>query len=181
MAATRALLVEVGYARLSYELIAQRAGVNRPAIYRRWPSKAHVVHAAVFPQHKVDEFEAELFTGDRPFEDDLRTMMTQSLDLYSRPDVRAALPGLLADRADPETNSDGLDDLTDRVRIHLSKRIERAAADGELREGVDADLLINVIVGSVVHRVIEGGSLDPKSADALAELLLDGIRAPSSD
>ena len=40
LAATRTLLVERGYAATSIDLIATTAGVSRPAVYRRWESKA---------------------------------------------------------------------------------------------------------------------------------------------
>src|SRR5690625_7263586 len=39
---TRRLLVERGYRDTSVDAIAEAAGVSRPTIYRRWPSKAHV-------------------------------------------------------------------------------------------------------------------------------------------
>ena len=48
LAATRALLVEIGCDQLSMVAIADRAGVGRPALYRRWPSKTHLVFEAVF-------------------------------------------------------------------------------------------------------------------------------------
>ncbi|WP_376707719.1 helix-turn-helix domain-containing protein [Nocardioides alcanivorans] len=44
------LLVERGYARVTLGAIAQRAGTTTPAIYRRWPSKAHLVHEVAIPQ-----------------------------------------------------------------------------------------------------------------------------------
>ncbi|WP_254848128.1 helix-turn-helix domain-containing protein, partial [Mycobacterium avium] len=47
--ATVELLAETGYPGLLVSAIAQRAGTSKPAIYRRWPSKAHLVHEAVFP------------------------------------------------------------------------------------------------------------------------------------
>ena len=47
--ATVELLGETDYASLSVDAIARRAGTSKPAIYRRWPSKAHLVHEAVFP------------------------------------------------------------------------------------------------------------------------------------
>ncbi len=53
--ATRDLLVENGYAGTSIDAIATRAGVGRPAIYRRWPSKAHIVHDAVYLGDGVGE------------------------------------------------------------------------------------------------------------------------------
>jgi AcrR family transcriptional regulator len=43
------LLSKSGYADLSVDAIAKRAGTSKPAIYRRWRSKARLVHEAVFP------------------------------------------------------------------------------------------------------------------------------------
>ena len=42
--ATIDLLEQVGYLQLTISAIADRAGTNKPAIYRRWPTKAHLVH-----------------------------------------------------------------------------------------------------------------------------------------
>ncbi len=53
--ATVELLGETGYAELSVDAIARRAGTSKPAIYRRWPSKAHLVHEAVFPINEATE------------------------------------------------------------------------------------------------------------------------------
>jgi AcrR family transcriptional regulator len=36
----RVELVESGYARLTMDRVARRAGTNKNAIYRRWPSRA---------------------------------------------------------------------------------------------------------------------------------------------
>src|SRR4051794_23872567 len=53
--ATMALLSEAGYARLTIDGVAARAGVGRPTIYRRWPSKPALVVAALLhaPQIQV--------------------------------------------------------------------------------------------------------------------------------
>ena len=53
--ATVELLGKSGYADLSVDAIARRAGTSKPAIYRRWPSKAHLVHEAVFPISEATE------------------------------------------------------------------------------------------------------------------------------
>ncbi len=37
LTAARELLVEVGYAELSMEAVAARAGVSKPTLYLRWP------------------------------------------------------------------------------------------------------------------------------------------------
>src|SRR4051812_30697526 len=45
--AIRAAVIEelafTGYARMSIEAVARRAGVGKTAVYRRWPSKLHIV------------------------------------------------------------------------------------------------------------------------------------------
>ena len=69
IAATLALLDEVGYAKLSIGAVAKRAGVYRPAIYRRWPTKQHLVTDAiastigVTPTPDTGDLRADLVTG----------------------------------------------------------------------------------------------------------------------
>jgi AcrR family transcriptional regulator len=169
LAATCQLLVEVGYNRLSYELIAQRAGISRPALYRRWPTKAHIVHDAVFPRGVED-----LPVG-ATFEEDLRTMFARSLASYARPEARAAVPGLLTDLDDPARRHSVLDRLQQPVRAHLAERMARGVADGELRPGVDPNLVLDVFIGALLQRVIAYQDLDPVFADRLADLLLEGL------
>ena len=41
-----------GYERTSIDLVARDAGVTRPTVYRRWPSKDELVIAAVANQGK---------------------------------------------------------------------------------------------------------------------------------
>ncbi len=47
--ATADLLVEIGYANLTMAAVAERAGTTKTALYRRWSSKAELVHEAAFP------------------------------------------------------------------------------------------------------------------------------------
>ncbi|MEK8143385.1 helix-turn-helix domain-containing protein [Streptomyces sp. M10(2022)] len=45
--ATRDLIIENGYARLSMEGVAARTGVGKPTVYRRWSSKGALVADAL--------------------------------------------------------------------------------------------------------------------------------------
>ena len=47
--ATTDLLVEIGYSNLTMAAVAERAGTTKTALYRRWSSKAELVHEAAFP------------------------------------------------------------------------------------------------------------------------------------
>ncbi|PRC53398.1 TetR family transcriptional regulator, partial [Mycobacterium sp. ITM-2017-0098] len=78
------------YAELSLDAIAARAGTSKPAIYRRWRGKAHLVHEAVFPVDATTEIPD---TGS--LESDVREMIRRTLAVLSTPAARAALPGLV--------------------------------------------------------------------------------------
>src|SRR5689334_5230778 len=88
------LLGESGYAELSVDAIARRAGTSKPAIYRRWPSKAHLVHEAVFP---IDSGTELPDTGS--LADDVRGMVRRTGAVLTTPAARAALPGLVGEVA----------------------------------------------------------------------------------
>lgn len=93
LAAARELLVEVGWSGTTMRAIAERAGVGRPALYRRWPSRAHLVLDALF-SWSIDQApigEARDVTRW------VQGAAKNSLELFARPEVRAALPGLLAE------------------------------------------------------------------------------------
>lgn len=91
LAATRELLLEVGFDQLSVRAVAARAGVSRAAIGRRWESKGQLVLDAVLG---VTPDLAPFEGADR--EGWIRWVVTGSSELFRQPEVRAAVPGLLA-------------------------------------------------------------------------------------
>lgn len=87
----RTLLLEVGWEQLSLRAIASRAGVSRASMSRRWPSKAHLVLGSILGATP----DLAPFAGvDR--EGWIRWVVEGSAQLFSRPEVQAAAPGLLA-------------------------------------------------------------------------------------
>ena len=96
--ATVELIGESSYADLSLDAVAVRAGTSKPAIYRRWRGKAHLVHEAVFPIDATTEIPD---TGS--LEDDVRQMIRRILAVLSTPAARAALPGLVGEMASDPT------------------------------------------------------------------------------
>lgn len=91
LSATRDMLIELGWDQLSLRAIAARAGVSRASMSRRWPSKAHLVLDAILgATPDLSPFEGT----DR--EGWIQWVVTGSAELFSRPEVRAAAPGLLA-------------------------------------------------------------------------------------
>ncbi|MCV7099554.1 TetR/AcrR family transcriptional regulator [Mycobacterium palustre] len=178
LCATVELLAETGYAGLSVAAIATRAGTSKPAIYRRWPSKAHLVHEAVFP---IGAATAIPDTGS--LRDDLREMVCRTTDFLSTPAARSALPGLVGEMAaDPTLHSALLERFADVIAGGLAERLDKAAARGEARADVTAAELAEAVAGlTLVALLTRPAELAPDVRDAWVDrtttLLLKGISA----
>ena len=149
LAATTELLVDIGYSNLSLAAVAERAGTTKSALYRRWSSKAELVHEAAFPVAPT-----ALLTPAGDFAADIQMMIEATRDVFTTPVVRAALPGLVADMtADAELNARVMArfaDLFALVGIRLREAIER----GEAHPDIDPDRLIELIGGATMLRML---------------------------
>ncbi|AGZ51593.1 TetR/AcrR family transcriptional regulator [Mycobacterium kansasii] len=170
--ATVELLAETGYAGLLMSAIAERAGTSKPAIYRRWPSKAYLVHEAVFP---ISAQTAVPDTGS--LATDLREMVRRTMAILATPAARAALPGLVGEMAaDPTLHAALLERFAGSIAGGLARRLETAAAAGEIRADVTADELVEAIAGITLLRLLtRGADLDDAWVDRTTTLLLSGI------
>ncbi|REK81668.1 TetR/AcrR family transcriptional regulator [Rhodococcus erythropolis] len=177
--ATRQLLEEKGYAGTSIDAIATRAGVGRPAIYRRWPSKAHIVNDAIYPVLDVEQgadIDTELGT-EGTIADQIRALVHGAVALFAAPATRAAAPGLMGE---VRTNAELRDVLVVRqlagVRVELNRRLEAARERGDIRSGVDADALLDIMAGAAIFALSVRDVSDPGPfADSLADIVLNGI------
>ncbi|WP_024794477.1 TetR/AcrR family transcriptional regulator [Tomitella biformata] len=171
LSAARRLLVERGFAGTSIEAIAQAAGVGRPAIYRRWPSKAHLVHEAIYP---VLDQPAESHVG---VPEQTRTLIDGAVALFGDAATRAAVPGLISEtRADPLLREALVTRQLDPIRAELARRVLEGVDAGVLRAGVDADALLDVIAGAAIFALCVRDEQDPEAlAAAIADIVLHGI------
>jgi AcrR family transcriptional regulator len=154
--ATLRLLGEVGYQAMSISAIAAAAGIGRPAIYRRYHSKADLVVAAVL----------RLNAGPEPVlpahpRDALAVLLARTADALTSPGGLATLGSLLAqERRDPELLAAFRRRVFDprHAVVHgvLRDGIQRGlvAADADL-EAVDASLF-----GAVLARAVLGEPVD---------------------
>lgn len=172
--ATTDLLVEIGYSNLTMAAVADRAGTTKTALYRRWSSKAELVHEAAFP---AAPSAIEAPPGD--FRADVRAMIAAARDVFTSPVVRAALPGLLADMtADAELNTRVMDRFTDvfsAVRTRLADALRR----GDVQPGIDPQRLIEVIGGATMLRLLlwPDKELDDEWVDQTTAIVAHGVIA----
>lgn len=150
LAATRTLLSTGGYEQSSMDAIAREAGVSRPTIYRRWPSKAHVVFDAVFGEADVDE----VLSSTDDFETDLRVFVRAVCEFWRDPVVAAATMGILADRhRDPALSIRTQQLLDEDTRSRFAALVRSGIDQGVVARDVDVDMLWQLLVGTSLYAV----------------------------
>ncbi|MBO0676538.1 TetR family transcriptional regulator [Mycolicibacterium sp. S2-37] len=163
--ATRELIVQTGYSALSLSAIAARAGTTTAAIYRRWSGKAQLVHEAVLSAETIA-------TPDGPgdIRQDIRALVETTRAMFDRPEVRVALPGLIADTvADPELHRL----MTARLAGNLTAFESRFGQ--ERRGGDDLPMLAEVVAGTAIFRILirHDATLDDAWVDAMTEMITE--------
>jgi AcrR family transcriptional regulator len=169
--ATLAVLDESGYAALSVEEVARRAGTNRPAIYRRWAGRPRLALAALAVRLEVAEV-PDLGCTLCDLEEGLGVFIAVFSSI--RPDV---LGPLLAEcSAEPELQAEFMATLFDPPRAAVARMLDRAIARGDLRPGIDRELILDML-GSLVHyRALFGHAPTSNTeVESAIEALLRGI------
>ncbi|MEV0707971.1 TetR/AcrR family transcriptional regulator [Nocardia aurea] len=175
--AARSLVVEQGYTATSIDAIAARAGVSRPAIYRRWPSKAHLIAQAVFPDVGSEQVAPDLTS-------EISKVIRGTIQLFGSAETRAAMPGLMAEMREDAGLYQKLSARLDTpTRDELAEYLSENRAAG--RPGLDPDTVLDTIAGAALFALCVRGidDLDGFSA-SLEDLLLHGIlgmRAQAED
>jgi AcrR family transcriptional regulator len=173
LAAARDELSQRGYARMSVDAVAARAGVSKPTVYLRHPTKADLATAAI----------ASMRIEPRPPPTgDLRADLVAQLRLLraglERPFGMAMLGTVLAEEHEtPELLALFRERLVRPRRKELRALLDAARARGELRRKANLDAAVNALVGAFVARHLAGEPLGGRFPGALVDTVLCGVSA----
>lgn len=164
-------LAESDYGGMSVENVATRVGVNKTTIYRRWPTKAGLIHAAL--DSIVDAFELVESTGS--LRGDLFTLAKRMVSITRSVDAKSLLRLRLLDRPEPELARIAAK-LQARRQAQLARLLDAAVERGELRPGTDLDLVLDLLGGMIhVRGTIKKMPLDDRALRRAVDILLHGI------
>ena len=162
-------LAERGYARLSMESVAKRAGVGKSALYRRWASKQEMALSVI----------AEFSVGQAAMPDtgslvgDLRQSLEAVAHWLSHPKFSRILADLVAEMGRNPELSDVVEGMIGQPRRERGVVIlERAIARGELDPNTDLELALDLLAAPIYWRLlVRDGQIEPGYLDKLTVLL----------
>jgi len=175
--ATVELLSEVGYVRVTVAEVARRAGVSKPAIYRRWSQKSQlVVEAMVTQMRPGKDNDSGSAAGD------LLALTEQLISVLTLTPLGRVLPGLVAEMAaDPVLATSYRDLIIKPNQRHWRAAVERGIARGELSAETDVDFVLNTLAGPLYFcLLITGVPIDAGYARAAVDLVLARYGAAAS-
>ena len=168
------VFAESGYEGLTVETVAERAGVAKTTIYRRYPNKGELLHAAL---HRTESPEPLAAPTDSLAEDLVR-MARRLRDKFGSPGVGSLIPTLVdASQRHPEFAAAHHRFLEERRRAG-TERIRLAIREGELPADVDPDLVLDLVVATIFYRTfVTGAPLDDEVLREVVRLALTGAGA----
>ena len=166
------LLDEGDYGDLTMEAVAERAGVSKPSLYRRWPNLAHLayeVHVrATLPDDLPD-------TGT--FAGDVRILLA-GLAREARRMDRSLLADQYAEMIRDESFARTVEvGLMAPMRDRAARVYDRAVRRGEVRGDLDAREVMRDLSSHIVLRtVLLHRPPDEEMLDDIVDRLVDGVR-----
>ncbi|MEZ4220928.1 MAG: TetR/AcrR family transcriptional regulator [Polyangiaceae bacterium] len=176
LVAAVAELAESGYRAFRMDEVSRRAGVNKTTIYRRWPSKAKLVAAAIQWLRRFVHDVPLPDTGS--LEQDLVEAFRRRVSFSNRVEGQA-WARLLAEKHDPEVAAIIDDAVKERSQAWYAM-VNRAVPRGELPKGTDARLLLGML-GAVIDawNANSSGRLKPGLLQAAVKTVIAGARSGS--
>jgi AcrR family transcriptional regulator len=162
-----------GLAGMTMEGVAERAGVGKASIYRRWPSRGALAFDAV-----VDSILATQPTPDTgSLEGDLRQVAENWVESSNRKRGGRTVAQLIAEvQSDPDLAVVWREHFVGRIRRERRPIIERAIERGEIPAGSDAELIMDMLFGPLYHRYLHGHlPLDAHFARGVARMVAASV------
>jgi AcrR family transcriptional regulator len=166
------LLAEAGYARLTMEKVAERAGVSKDSLYRRWPNKVALVAEAL--QHRARAVPEVPDTGSLP--GDVRAFLRALL--ASRQEASRALAAVSGEiTTNAELRQAWHKGLAGMLTGCMRVIVTRAAGRGELPDGSDLELLAQLPLSLLQNWRLEQ---DEEPGEAVVERIVRQFYTPPS-
>ncbi|MEG3626651.1 TetR/AcrR family transcriptional regulator [Streptomyces poriticola] len=170
--AALALLRERGPAGVTMEAVAQRSGVAKTTVYRRYRNRYELLRSSLAFVEEIPEPPAGLPSRER-----LRNLLQQFRHGLEEVVGLRALAALLHGDEDPEfTRAFRETVLRPRLDVMIGT-LRAGVAEGDLRADVDHETVVSMMAGSYIARSVTQGTPPAEWADQVLDVIWPAIRA----
>lgn len=169
-------LAETGYARMSMDAVARRAGVGKAALYRRWDSKDAMLIGIVARAVREGAL-IQVDTGT--LRGDVEAYLRATADQLGNRLVSRIAPDLLAESPrNPALASAMRAVIAGPRRESAGALLSRAVDRGELPADLDHDLALDLLVAPLGFRLLAlRGAVDDDYLRRLADATVAALKA----
>ena len=163
---------------MSIEEVAERAGVGKATVYRRWPSRGALALDAF-----LTEFQAQLPVRDTgTLRGDFLSALRAWVRAVTKTRAGRMLAGLIAEaQRDPEVAAAWRQRVFDPLRSQHKVILRRAVERGEIPATTDADAVLDLLFGAAYHRLLHQHlPLSDHFVQSAVDLVMNGLRMPSA-
>ena len=157
------------------ERVRERSGVGKATLYRRYGSKEELARAAIV--HLNSDIPLPEDTGS--LAGDFAEVARSVLAGAARTGALDLMPRLLSDvTGDEEMHALFFTHLVEPRRRVVRAIIERGKTRGEVRQDIDSELAVDLIVGPMIYRVVTAGGQIERIGNPVEvlEAVLEGLR-----
>jgi AcrR family transcriptional regulator len=173
--ATAAILEERGFAALTIEEVATRAGVGKATVYRWWSSKGTLA----FDAFVVRFLDGQPLPDTGSLQGDLLAALRSWIRVVNGTTTGRILAGLIAEvQSDPGLADEWRQRFVSVVRAQHAIMVERAIGRSEISAGSDSEIVLDLLYGPAYHRLLQSHlPLSNKFAEAVVTTIVSGLQA----
>lgn len=176
-------LVSEGYSRMSVADVAKDAGVTKPTLYLRWPSKLDLVLAAL--DHRFSRYAAARPPLDLDGLSGPEALKATLNRLHPGPDTDFTMALGATLLAEATHNPD----LLTVFRRHGAEPRRQMIVDvlhalrerGDIRPDADIDTVVSMCMGTALAHYSATGTVGPDLADRVVDVLWPALAHPDRD
>lgn len=177
LAAARKLLEEGGLAAVTIEAISAAAGVSKPTIYRSWKNSYAVAMEAFLEAARA---RVPFHTSSSAVAD-LREQLRKVAEVFATRTGRSVAAMIAAAQSETEIAKAFRNNFILKSREEGRQLLERAVAQGELRQDIDFETTLDLLYAPIYFRLLIGhGCLTPEFTDSVLEHALFGLAKQTS-
>ncbi len=160
------LIAERGVEGTSMDAIASASGVSKATVYKHWENKDALL---------IDAMRS--LSGDFPEFDsghpkaDMTALLRYFGHVRKSPELGRIWPRIIGYAVGNPAFGRALQEFAFAPRRkQVARLLKQAAANGELRKGIDVDLAMDLLMGPIMHRrFVRGDEIPPTLADAIVD------------